>query len=76
MLVGGLFWKRANGVGALLSMGGGTLAYCITMALGFKIAGLHQITIGIVVALALMVVGSLLTKPTDDEALEPFFPTR
>ena len=76
VLVGGLFWKRANKVGALLSMGGGTLAYCVTMALGFKIAGLHQITIGITVALVLMVVGSLVAKPTDSETLEKFFPTK
>ena len=74
VLVGGLFWKRANKVGALLSMGGGTLAYCVAMALGFKIAGLHQITIGITVALLLMVVGSLVAKPTEKQALEPFFP--
>ena len=74
VLVGALFWRRANKVGALLSMGGGTLAYCVAMALGFKIAGLHQITIGIVVAFVLMIVGSLATKPTDEKALEPFFP--
>ena len=74
VLVGGLFWKRANATGALLSMAGGTLAYCAAMALGFKIAGLHQITIGIVVALVLMAVGSLLAKPTDARALENFFP--
>ena len=75
VLVCGLFWKRANKTGALLSMGGGTLAYCVSMALGFKIAGLHQITIGITVALVLMVVGSIITKQTDRAALEAFFPT-
>ena len=74
VLVGGLFWKRANAVGALLSMGGGTLAYCMAMAIGFKIAGLHQITIGIAVAFVLMVVGSLATRPTDRRALAAFFP--
>ena len=74
VLVGGLFWKRANSVGALLSMGGGTLAYCVAMAMGFKIAGLHQITIGITVALVLMVIGSLASKPTDRNVLETFFP--
>ena len=74
VLVGGLFWKRANAMGALLSMGGGTLAYCAAMALGFKIAGLHQITIGITVALLLMIVGSLVSKPTDSRVLETFFP--
>ena len=76
VLVCGLFWKRANKTGALLSMGGGTLAYCVAMALGFKIAGLHQITIGITVALVLMIVGSLVTKPTEAKALEAFFPEK
>jgi len=76
VLVGGLFWKRANKVGALLSMGGGTLAYCVCMALGLKAAGLHQITIGITVAFALMVVGSLVSKPTEKNALEVFFPEK
>ena len=57
-------------------MGGGTLAYCVAMALGFKIAGLHQITIGITVALVLMIVGSLVTKPTEAKALEAFFPEK
>ena len=74
VLVGGLFWKRANAVGALLSMGGGTFAYCVAMAMGFKIAGLHQITIGITVALVLMVIGSLASKPTDRNVSEVFFP--
>ena len=74
VLVGGLFWKRANKMGALLSMSGGVAAYCVAMALGFKLFGLHQITIGITVALVLMVVGSLVSKPTDKAALEAFFP--
>ncbi|MFR3090888.1 MAG: sodium:solute symporter family transporter [Eggerthella lenta] len=50
VLVCGLFWKRANATGALLSLAGGTLAYCAAMAAGFKVADLHQIVIGIVVA--------------------------
>ena len=74
VLVGGLFWKRATATGALLSMGGGTLAYCVSMACGFTIAGLHQITIGIVVSAVLMVVGSLATKPASGKEVEAFFP--
>lgn len=73
VLLGALFWKRANKTGALLSMVGGVAVYCICMALGFKIAGLHQITIGISVAFILMVVGSLIGKKTEPEALEVFF---
>ena len=40
VLVCGLFWKRANATGALLSLAGGTLAYCAAMAAGFKVADL------------------------------------
>ena len=73
VLVGALFWKRANKTGALLSMIGGTLAYCASMAAGFRVFGLHQITIGITAALVLMIIGSLATKPEEERTLEPFF---
>lgn len=75
VFVMGLFWKRANSTGALLSMAGGTLAYCATMAVGFKIAGLHQIVIGITVAFVLMVVGSYLGKGKPSSKTEAFFPS-
>jgi len=67
VLVMGLFWKKANKVGALLSMIGGTLSYCVTMALGITFFGLHQIVIGISVSLLCMVIGSLLIKPKETE---------
>ena len=76
VFVGALFWKRANKTGAIASMVGGTLAYCFTMAIGFKLFGLHQIVIGITVALVLMVVGSYLGKPSDEKKLEVFFPKK
>ena len=79
VMVCGLFWKRAGKLGAVLSMVGGTVAYCATMAVGFKIGGLHQIVIGIVVAGALMVVGSLIERKRNDEEharmLSVFFPS-
>ena len=62
MLLGALFWRRATKQGALASMIGGTLAYCVCMAAGFKVAGLHQIVIGLSVAFVLMVGVSLLTS--------------
>ena len=52
VFVGALFWKRANKTGAIASMVGGTLTYCLCMAVGFKLFGLHQIVIGITVALS------------------------
>lgn len=76
VLVCGLFWKRANKTGALWSMAGGTLAYCATMALGFKVADLHQIVIGITVAGVCMIVGSLVGKHAPNAKLAVFFPTK
>ena len=77
VLVCGLFWKRAGKWGALLSMIGGTVSYCLCMALGFKVMGLHQIVIGITVAGVLMVVGSLLGRcdaAEEQRMREVFFP--
>lgn len=77
VLVCGLFWKRAGKWGALLSMIGGTASYCLCMALGFKVMGLHQIVIGITVAGVLMVVGSLLGRcdaAEEKRMCEVFFP--
>lgn len=70
----GLFWRGANKTGALLSMGGGTLVYCLTQGLGFKLMGLHQISIGITCSLLLFLLGSHFGKPEDEETLELFFP--
>ena len=77
VLVCGLFWKRAGKWGALLSMIGGAASYCLCMALGFKVMGLHQIVIGITVAGVLMVVGSLLGRcdaAEEKRMREVFFP--
>lgn len=70
----GLFWKGANKAGAMLSMAGGTIIYCATQAIGFKIFDLHQITIGITASLVLFLVGAYFGKPTAEETLEKFFP--
>ena len=70
----GLYWSRANKMGAMLSMVGGTVVYCLTQGLGFKLMGLHQITIGITVSLLLFLLGSYWGKPESDEVLEEFFP--
>lgn len=73
VFLGALFWRRANRYGALLSMVGGTAAYCVCMALGIKFMGLHQITIGLAVSLLLMVVGSLAFKDRESRHLPVFF---
>ncbi|MBR4904287.1 MAG: sodium/pantothenate symporter [Selenomonadaceae bacterium] len=69
----GLFWKKANKLGAMLSMTGGTIVYCATQATGFKILNLHQITIGITCSLILFLIGSYIGKRSDDKTLKLFF---
>ncbi|MBQ9376707.1 MAG: sodium/panthothenate symporter, partial [Schwartzia sp.] len=70
----GLFWRRANRLGAFLSMGGGTAVYCLAQGMGFKIMGLHQITIGITLSLVLFLIGSFMGEPEPKEVLLEFFP--
>ena len=72
----GLYWKKANRAGAILSMAGGTIAYCATQAMGFKVMGLHQITIGITVSLVLFLVGSYVGKPSGKRVMDGFFPEK
>ena len=72
----GLFWKKANSTGALMSVIGGLAAYCVTMALGIKIGSFHNIIIGISVALILFIVGSNMGKPIDDKTGKLFFPEK
>ena len=69
----GLFWKKANKTGAVCSMVSGTVVYCVCMLLGIKVAGIHQILIGVTVALAGMVIGSRLGKKTDEDILDIYF---
>ena len=58
VLLFGLFWEKANKTGALFSMLGGTAIYCLAQGMGFKIFGLHQITIGISASLLLFIAGN------------------
>ena len=75
VLVLGLFWKRANSTGAVLSMVGGVVVYCTLMALGIKPFGLHQIVVGISLSLVLMLVGSSIADRKRASKPDPvFFP--
>ena len=70
----GLFWKRANKYGALLSMVGGTTVYCLTQGMGFKLFGLHQITIGITASLIFFLIGTYIGRSEPVKVLREFFP--
>lgn len=76
VLIFGLFWKKANRIGAVFAMAGGVLAYCTTMALQIKFFDLHQIVIGIGASLIFFLIGNALGKEHDEHILRIFFPEK
>ncbi len=75
VLIFGLFSRSANKTGALCSMLGGTIVYCLAQGTGFKLFGLHQITIGISASLLFFLIGNFMGKRTEEKTLQAFFPT-
>ncbi len=69
----GLYWKKANSTGALLSMGISLLVYVSMTILKIKFFGMHQIVPTIVVGGLVFVIGSYLEKSSSEEHLEIFF---
>ena len=69
----GLYWKKANSTGALLSMGISLLVYVSMTLLKIKFFGMHQIVPTIVVGGIVFVIGSYLKKPSSEEHLAIFF---
>ncbi len=72
-LVCGLFWRRANAAGALLSVAGSLVFYVWALMVKPPLGGFHAIVPAFVVAALLFVLGSLLGKPTEAALLRPFF---
>ncbi len=72
-IIFGLYWKKANATGAILSFicGVGFFLYCGFFKLNFF--GMHNIVPTIAIAIIAFVVGSLIGKKTSDETLELFF---
>lgn len=68
-ILGGFFWKRATGAGALASMAVGTVVTLVTMALTDVLAN-EPIYFGLASALVTYIVVSLATRPTDPAVLE------
>lgn len=68
-ILGALVWKRATGVGAILSMIAGTTGVLIGIA-SFGVTSDKPIYIGLGCALVFYVAGSLLSKPTAPEIMQ------
>lgn len=69
----GLYWKRANATGAILSFIGGVGAYFYYTISGVKYIGMHQIVPTIAIAVILFIIGSYIGKKPDKETLMLFY---
>ena len=69
----GMFWKKANRCGAIWAILGGTLSYCLAMALGIRPLDLHPIVIGIAFSLAFFLLGTHFGRPVEREVLACYF---
>jgi len=70
-VVGGVFWRRATKEGAAAAMVGGVTATFLWK--GFGSEAIDPVLPGFLVSAALFVAVSLLTPPTPEEAVAPYF---
>ncbi|WP_455598221.1 sodium/pantothenate symporter [Cloacibacillus sp.] len=68
----GLYWKRANSTGAILSMICGAAAFFWFNITKTSIAGTTAIVPTLIIAIAAFVAGSLLGRPESEEKLKVF----
>ncbi len=69
----GLYWKRANATGALLSIISGIGAYMYYTITGIKYLGMHQIVQTIIISLIAFIIGTFFGKKPNEETLNMFW---
>ena len=69
----GLYWKRANALGAISSMIFGVASYIYFSVFKISFSGLHQIVPVIAMSLLVFILGSFLGEKPDDETIDIFF---
>lgn len=72
-LILGLYWKRANATGAILSMVLGVSAYLYLEILKLNVFSMHNVIPGVFVSFVAFIIGSYLGKKPDEKTLEIFF---
>ena len=72
-LILGLYWKRANATGAIISIFSGIITYLTLEILKTKIYSLHNIVPGLIVAITFFIVGSYFGKKSDEKTIKIFF---
>lgn len=72
-IVFGLYWKRANGTGCIISSIAGIASFLIISNMGWTLGGTTPIVPSILIAIAAFVAGSFMGKPVDKKTLSLFF---
>lgn len=72
-LILGLYWRRANSVGAIASMVFGITTYLYIEIFKVSVLGLHNVVPALTISLIAFVIGSYLGKKPSDEIIETFF---
>jgi len=69
----GLYWRKANIDGAIMSIITGLVSFFIFTIYGIKPFGMHQIVPTLILALIAFVIGSLMGRKNDAETIALFF---
>lgn len=72
-IIFGLYWKRANAIGALSSMIFGIASYLFFSIFKTDFQGMHLIVPVIFLSIFVFIVGSYFGKKPDDETIDIFF---
>lgn len=69
----GLYWKRANSYGAIISIISGVGSYILFSNIWTRPLGMHTIVLPLLISLILFIIISLMTKKPDKETIEIFW---
>lgn len=69
----GLYWKKANADGAILSIVTGLVSFFVFSIYSIKPFGMHQIVPTLTLALIAFIIGALFGRKNDDNIIKLFF---
>ena len=69
----GLYWRKANSTGAVLSMLSGVVSFIYLSYMKITVFETNQIVPAIIISILCFIIGSLLGKPEPEEKLKYFF---
>ncbi len=73
-IIFGLYWKKANATGCIVSMVCGIASFIFMTVNGITIGGTTPIVLSIVISIVTFMAASYIGKPSDEKALQLFFP--